>query len=965
MIKEFVISKDSTESGSPDFIRKDFLRKIWYIANNQVLFGKSTFSKEIKSVSKLDKTIDNPDAEFYTITIDTSKIQNKDKYAKDTQQSLQDEYYYGLAKNKNDNTDDVLEEYGINFHDHTFFFEKPINLNNSGSVDSGGKTAKIIPTYNFLDKSIEQVTSSPSLPENALLNLYLLNFYFQNYDSKAFTSEVLTFIAENIAAYGIDVASVNLSNMFQDYKVDSIASQVLQQTVQEAMTNYSKDPKGFVDGLAKSDTNIVFGGDQVKLLSQMEGKKYIHPFGMDLVFSSQPTKQLMPMLSKANSTLPILSNILDPTPLIPGYDVYSQDENSVTLDVKNEMISYASEDTLTKVSTTGASFDSSTQVLTVEGKQNPFLQKINNVFLQKKLDSLIASSKRSYLDILNGSAAYNEVICYEIEKRDAITGEFIQKILIPNTENEQFYEYFDTQVKYEKPYLYNIFVWTAVIGNKYKYFDRTEKVMTTVWNKPEEESFYLKWLEVLLRIDETNASSFDVNDSNYGDGKAFNFSKVLSDAKNTLPTDFSDNQTITQIYAKYATIVQTIFSHFQGSDETFLSFDKFRMNDKTLEGTIVDSGMGANTIITFDLFSNILVQVGLAVKTDNLPDEGPQYSFIDIPTFTNKLKSAYTAKVTEKILNNAMDSIVDNSSYYPRFKYLDNGNKAQVQFGVLNKTDVKLFKVPYFDFNPVEIVAPPPVAPDVLPVPYKGIDNKMLFLLTNAVDHYRQIPIILEDDDKISFDKAQKIDEALGMFDEQVTFGTDEPATIFQIFRVNEQPTKFDDFKGKLMRNLYTPVGGFLDQTISPNKKYWYIFRSKDYHGMVSNPSPIFEIEIVSNSGAIYPIINTFEFATPSKGPTSKPMKRFLQLSTNQLQYLPSAEWISGVKSNNVVDANSASIYKNKFKIRLTSKNTKRSIDINLTYDKQTKDMRPSAPKLFVPFVEEPVDVTTLLSTSK
>ncbi len=57
-----------------------------------------------------------------------------------------------------------------------------------------------------------------------------------------------------------------------------------------------------------------------------------------------------------------------------------------------------------------------------------------------------------------------------------------------------------------------------------------------------------------------------------------------------------------------------------------------------------------------------------------------------------------------------------------------------------------------------------------------------------------------------------------------------------------------------------------LNDKNTPNKKYYYTFKTIDYHGNISNPSPVYEVEIVDDNGASYFLMNTvnFEFKEPS-----------------------------------------------------------------------------------------------------
>ena len=85
-----------------------------------------------------------------------------------------------------------------------------------------------------------------------------------------------------------------------------------------------------------------------------------------------------------------------------------------------------------------------------------------------------------------------------------------------------------------------------------------------------------------------------------------------------------------------------------------------------------------------------------------------------------------------------------------------------------------------------------------------------------------------------------------------IRFKADEPATGFEIFKLDKRPRQYLDFaEGEPIR-----IGGeedspsaasYIDTNIKPNKKYYYTFRSVDAHGKLSNPTAVYECELVKN----------------------------------------------------------------------------------------------------------------------
>jgi hypothetical protein len=146
------------------------------------------------------------------------------------------------------------------------------------------------------------------------------------------------------------------------------------------------------------------------------------------------------------------------------------------------------------------------------------------------------------------------------------------------------------------------------------------------------------------------------------------------------------------------------------------------------------------------------------------------------------------------------------------------------------------------------------------------------------------------------------------------------------------------------------------DDDIKPNTKYYYTFRTIDYHGSLSIPSPIYQVEIVDDNGRMYPIIDAFYLNnSPARSAeTTAPVRRYLQISptlsqttVNETELEAREGTLSpidapgigllgvlndGVWSRPVADAGDPSTAQKTFKIRLTSKQTGKKIDLNVQF---------------------------------
>jgi len=124
------------------------------------------------------------------------------------------------------------------------------------------------------------------------------------------------------------------------------------------------------------------------------------------------------------------------------------------------------------------------------------------------------------------------------------------------------------------------------------------------------------------------------------------------------------------------------------------------------------------------------------------------------------------------------------------------------------------------------------------------------------------------------------------------------------------------------------------------------MFRVIDRHGHISNPSHIYEFELVKNLESVYPITNVLymedlekEEISKSKTP-KKSFRKYLRITPAETQISLNYNGLEGDMS----DADSATelmpnigfeengLIGKKFKIRLTSKQTGRQMDFNLSF---------------------------------
>lgn len=274
---------------------------------------------------------------------------------------------------------------------------------------------------------------------------------------------------------------------------------------------------------------------------------------------------------------------------------------------------------------------------------------------------------------------------------------------------------------------------------------------------------------------------------------------------------------------------------------------------------------------------------------------------------------------------------------------------AKMFFGVLHTPNVKIMEIP-MEEREVVVLDKPPMPPEVNIVSFRGSATRVLFNLNSGTGELYAPPIILEEDDNSQFARVALNQNAsfnpqswsppgsVANPREVVHFKNDDPTKIFEVFRLEDEPTSWQDFYGaKIERIESTATNSSFEDSIIPNQKYYYTFRSEDEHGHVSNPTHIYQIEMVKNLETVYMKMDLFKFKEEVKERTMN-FARSIQIRPSFLQSilpLPSSGRFSDWDTDKRVGNSNHPVWGKKFKFRITSKSTGKQIDLNFKFVKK------------------------------
>jgi len=162
------------------------------------------------------------------------------------------------------------------------------------------------------------------------------------------------------------------------------------------------------------------------------------------------------------------------------------------------------------------------------------------------------------------------------------------------------------------------------------------------------------------------------------------------------------------------------------------------------------------------------------------------------------------------------------------------------------KPSLKIARIPIFKQN-ARLLDAAPLSPNVELAPYRGVFNEFLINLSGNSGDIEEMPVIITDADT---DFYKKYREARGLDeDAPIRFANDDAAGRFEIYRTDVAPKSYEDFR----TSLYAIVGAVgvasasMKSKVQTNRKYYYTFRALDQHDNRSNPSPVYQVEIVEN----------------------------------------------------------------------------------------------------------------------
>jgi hypothetical protein len=354
----------------------------------------------------------------------------------------------------------------------------------------------------------------------------------------------------------------------------------------------------------------------------------------------------------------------------------------------------------------------------------------------------------------------------------------------------------------------------------------------------------------------------------------------------------------------------------------------FRNYEEILSGTTAYNEVVFYKIGKYDV-ENTLLQTFNFTNTSKTE----LISFVDTQV---KYDKRYSYRITsQNLVIGTKYSFKDPEFVWRNYKVIG------LKFKVTSQPTAKIIEVPVFEKS-VIIHDNPPIAPELYPVYFRGINNKIKLMFNSAVGRYKAEPVLFQASEADKIEKY-KIAQDVPNSAEEIIYETDDSVTSFSLYRLLTKPESYQDFEetGRLIviETDKASSASYLD-TVSANTKYYYCLRATDYHGNLSYPSVIYEVELVDDAGSVYPTSRVVDFHIPKTKQPSLGVKRFIHIKPS-FRNLLSNEVQMGIEEGSGPEVGQAVAlgeggdvtWGKKFKIRLTSKMTGKKVDFNFTFN--------------------------------
>lgn len=272
--------------------------------------------------------------------------------------------------------------------------------------------------------------------------------------------------------------------------------------------------------------------------------------------------------------------------------------------------------------------------------------------------------------------------------------------------------------------------------------------------------------------------------------------------------------------------------------------------------------------------------------------------------------------------------------------------KADIE--ITNRPSIQMLEIPFFSDKIVSIQSPPQ-RPQVHFSTKMNSDKSIKISLSHTLGEDIQSFTTVETADLQQLGAMNLFALNYTSVEGEYYFQSTGVSEYYEVYRLDRKPKSYADFAGNKLKDAksffekrresssHVSVNDF----IIPNRKYYYMFRAVNIHNHKSNPTIVYEVELIQDADDSKIMVDQFHFETPPTYMNTKRFNSLFQIDPALQQRLldndqpslynkPSAKGtLENIKLGNADD----SIWGRDFKIRITSTTTGRKIDFNVNFN--------------------------------
>ena len=281
--------------------------------------------------------------------------------------------------------------------------------------------------------------------------------------------------------------------------------------------------------------------------------------------------------------------------------------------------------------------------------------------------------------------------------------------------------------------------------------------------------------------------------------------------------------------------------------------------------------------------------------------------------------------------------VLGNSYTFGEPVLIPSDKQISATVSITNTPSIQVLEVPYFSDKIISIQSPPK-RPQVSFSTKMKSDNEIKISLSHQLGEDIGPFTIVETSDLQQLDAMNLFASNYTTPEDEYYYNSDGTPQYYEIYRINFKPKSYSDFAGNKLRDAKSFFEKRRESSSSvsimdfviPNTKYYYMFRAVNVHNHVSNPTIVYEVEMIQDADDSKVSVKQFQFELPPAFVNTKKFGSLFQIDPSLQQRLldnnqPSLynkQTAKGSLDNIKLGNADDSLWGKNFKIRITSTTT-------------------------------------------